>query len=57
MSSNQNKIEHKKKAWLARKGKILVVDDQIFNIDTLKEMMSLLGVDINRDVEEALNGQ
>jgi CheY-like chemotaxis protein len=42
---------------LARKGKILVVDDQIFNIDTLKEMMSLLGVDINRDVEEALNGQ
>ena len=43
--------------WFSKKGKILVVDDQVFNIDTMKEMMNLLGIDIENDVEEAMNGE
>lgn len=43
--------------WYHRKGKILVVDDQVFNIDTMKEMMSFMGIDAFENVEEAMNGE
>lgn len=42
--------------WYHRRGKILVVDDQVFNIDTMKEMMSFIGID-TPEIEEAMNGE